>query len=316
MQRKPPRELLEEFNAYIKSDTIFSSKARLLQSLWRDRNGLPIGIHQINKNSQIELGSIIDESYARNYYSNFLTRNIARLVEKEIMNHQKMIQEPRIWNNLLSSQPLAFNLFGELKVEPGYVTTKRILDSFFPGEVGQVENIRFEYSPERKNPDLTNDNSAFDVFIEYRSITHESCFIGIEIKYAENMRDKPAKNRIEYEKVAKQMDIFKGEAYDQLRNTCIQQLWRDHLLAGSMFISTDLYQKGKFAIIYPEENYQCRNAVDKYKNTFKCDDFEEAFFYPISLEDFVSRLQNICDKQWVDDFESRYLDFERIENLI
>lgn len=48
----------------------------------------------------------------------FLTNGIFEIVKFEVKNKHidgKVIKEPRIWNNLLSSQPLAFNLYGELK---------------------------------------------------------------------------------------------------------------------------------------------------------------------------------------------------------
>jgi hypothetical protein len=315
MRRKPPKNQREKFYVDIESDTAFSANARLLQSLWRERNGFPIGYHQKNDEEPTKLGSLIELNSAKKNGSNFLTKEIANLVKKEICHPEKVIQEPRIWNNLLSSQPLAFNLFGELK-EPGYETIKAVLLNYFPGEIEQVEKICFEHSPGRRRRDLTNDSSAFDVFIEYRSTSQEKCFIGIEVKYAENMRDEPAKIRPEYDKVANDTNLFRPEAYDQLRKSNIQQLWRDHLLAASMFISKTLYQKGKFIVLYPEKNRQCYNAITKYKDTFKSTDPKKSFFYPITLENFLSHLKETGRKQWISDFESRYLDFGIIEQLI
>jgi hypothetical protein len=65
-----------------------------------------------------------------------------------------MISEPRIWNNLLSSQPLCFNMFGEKTDDPDLAT--RFLEKVLPGTVTRVD---FEYSTRRGQPD----RSAFDV---------------------------------------------------------------------------------------------------------------------------------------------------------
>jgi len=59
--------------------------------------------------------------------ASFLTEDIGRLVKEEIVRpNKKVIQEPRIWINLLSSQPLAFNLFGELRLEEGFLTANML----------------------------------------------------------------------------------------------------------------------------------------------------------------------------------------------
>ena len=69
--------------------------------------------------------------------------------------------EPRIWNNLLSSQPLCFNLFGELYYDLDLAT--KFFKKLFPDRVSFVTKIDFEYSSRRNKPN----NSAFDVDVEY-----------------------------------------------------------------------------------------------------------------------------------------------------
>jgi hypothetical protein len=91
---------------------------------------------------------------------------------------------------LLSSQPLAFNLFDELK-RNGTLATK-VFKELYPNlEIERIENIVFEHSPGRKDLKYTGDSSAFDVFIEYSTKSEKLSFLGIEVKYAEHLKDKP-----------------------------------------------------------------------------------------------------------------------------
>lgn len=303
MQSKPNAALLDQFSALVKSDTIFAANSRLLQSHWRKSNEFPLE----------KYGNILPAGLAKSSRANYLTKRIGELVEYEMNNlGDRVIGEPRIWNNLLSSQPLAFNLFGELKLEPGFKTIQAVLNELYPGRSAQVTSIEFEYSPSRKSEKYTNDRSAFDVFIEYLSPEGEKCFFGIEVKYSENMQDAPARVRDEYGQVALEMGIFKSECLDELKNTSIQQLWRDHLLAGSMFIKNKDYDRGDFIILYPQDNTNCVRSIEKYQATFNTD---ENYFLSLTIERFHAALEKVSDEKWVSDFYDRYLDFSKLENL-
>jgi len=310
MKYKPQKAILDKFKANVKSDTIFSSNARLLQSIWRTEtfgnDAFP----------EIELGNMLPINFAKSKKANFFSERVGNLVEFEIKCFpEKVIGEPRIWDNLLSSQPLAFNLFGELMLETGLHTATKLFNRLFNGEVKKVTRVEFEYSPSRRNPRYTNDRSAFDVFVEYISTTNKIGFFGIEVKYSENMQDRPAKLKDRYDAIAKKMGIFRENKLDLLKKTNLQQLWRDHLLAGSLFKANNDYEKGHFIILYPKDNIQCENKINQYRKTFKVDDKESSFFYPITLEDFIDELKRVSDANWIKDFFSRYLDFSIIDKL-
>ena len=190
---RPPKETLERFHSYHKTDTDFAASARLLQSMWRERKKLP----------PMTIGSSIPTELAKQNRANFLTDNIGRLVAEEISNARGkggLISEPRIWDNLLSSQPLCFNLFGELHYDPELATL--FFYTLFPEKVETVTKVRFEHSPGRGNKKYTGDNSAFDVFVDY-VCGDKTGFIGIEVKYAESLKEeshKKAKDTFEKHK--------------------------------------------------------------------------------------------------------------------
>jgi hypothetical protein len=157
---RPIKSELAQYHVDYPRDTDFSAYARLLQSKWRERQGF----------SHVNYGNFLETKFAKDSRANFLTKNIQNLVSdqiKKVRSEGGLIGEPRIWNNLLSSQPLCFNLFGELCHDPNFALASQYFKTLFPNKIEVVTGIKFEYSPSRKNEKYTGDSSAFDVFVEY-----------------------------------------------------------------------------------------------------------------------------------------------------
>ena len=127
----------------------------------------------------------------------------------------KLYGQPRIFNDLLSSQPLCFNLFAELAEDLALAT--RVFHRLLPGRVAEVNAIEFEWSPGRGDPKYTADNSAFDVFVRFATPTGRDGFVGIEVKYHESLNDKAAKLRPRYFEVADAMGIFRADSRERLQ---------------------------------------------------------------------------------------------------
>lgn len=301
--RKPDKELRIEYYTDYSGDNVFASKSRLLQSIWRDEKGYEFERY----------GNYLKLDFAKRSGANFLTKGIKEIVEYELANKskdRKVIQEPRIWNNLLSSQPMAFNLFGELKLNKRAAT--EVFKNLFPKrKIKEVTQIEFEYSPERKSEKYTNDSSAFDVFLAYENIDNKSGFFGIEVKYSENLNDKASTHKTRYEEIAKQSGVFDLSKIEDLKRKPIQQIWRDHLLTLSMSKINKDFDFGDFIYLFPKENVNCQNGVNKYERIFK--EKIENHFIPLTIEDFIDELKKVCNEKWVSDFEDRYLKFEKIE---
>lgn len=107
-------QLAHIYFAYEKVDiSPFQRKARLLQSFWRAEKGYDCGLFRGRP-----LGNLLPMPWARESLSNYLTDTIKDVVRQEVLaasNSGKLYGKPRIFNNLLSSQPLCFNLFAELQ---------------------------------------------------------------------------------------------------------------------------------------------------------------------------------------------------------
>ncbi len=70
----------------------------------------------------------------------------------------------------------------------------------------------------------TGDWSALDVYVEYLNSSDEKGFVGIEVKYHENLNDDPAKYKERYAEVAAIMGCFKSDCLDILKRSPLEQI--------------------------------------------------------------------------------------------
>lgn len=292
---------MERFHTDYAGDTPFGAHARLQQSRWRDSRGYP--------RIKDYYGNYIDKDYAKSTGANFLTDNIFALIKQEVGKAPErgaLIGEPRIWNNMLSSQPLCFNMFGELYYDLDLASL--FFRKAFPGKVDKVTAIKFEHSPGRGDNKYTGDRSAFDVFAEYsRGVVRG--FIGIEVKYAETLREESLataekRHRERYDEVSAASGIFKPESIGLLRKPPVSQIWRDHLLAISL---RQDYDEGSFVFLYPALNSHCENGVNEYRALLTSDSEDMTGFLPRHLEEFVRILEEVSCAGWVKDLRDRYI---------
>ena len=298
-------ELARRYHVYVASDgSGFRRAARTLQSVWREKKGYPAGEHNGRT-----LGSRLPADFAKESLANYLTPTIREVVRTELSSSSeqgRLFAVPRIYNDLLSSQPLCFNLFGELVADLDLATD--LFRFLRPAAVEKVTAIRFEHSPGRGDPRFTGDRSAFDVFIEYRHQSGGHGFFGIEVKYHEDLAGKPAEHRPRYDEVAQTMGCFCPDTWPRLRESPLQQIWRDHLLAGAT--KSELgYEDGVFVFLYPSCNTHCKSAVDRYQETLT----DMGTFEVWTLEAVVNALRKISRAPWTEAFHQRYLDFSALE---
>lgn len=303
--RAPIRHILRLHHVDIPTDNAFQRRARLLQALWREHHSLPIGLHRAHP-----LGSRLAMPHAEHRLTNYLTETTRACVRREVLDPiaraHKLYARPRIFDDLLSSQPLCFNLFAELHHDLDLATA--LFRTLLPTRVERVTAIRFEHSPGRGDPRYTGDRSAHDVFVEYTR-GHQRGFVGIEVKYHEDLSDAAATLKPRYEEVADAMAIFRADRRPLLRTTPLQQIWRDHLLAGSIVGAADGFDEGAFGYLYPRDNLRCDAAVRAYIDCLE----DATTFIPWTLEDFVAALRSVGNRPWIEAFHDRYLAFDRVD---
>jgi len=300
--------LAKTYHAYERVDgsgDTFRRRARILQSMWREKQGYEAGEHQGRK-----LGSRLAVPWAEKTLSNYLTETIRSVVRDEVLDagksQGKLYAKPRIFDDLLSSQPLCFNLFGELQRDLELATA--VLRDVTQGRVAEVTAIEFEHSPGRGDAEYIGDRSAFDGYVEFVPRGGGRGFIGIEVKYHEDLKGRPSGHKARYDEVADQMGCFRPDCRERLRLMPLQQIWRDHLLAGAVRRVKE-FDDGWFVFLYPEGNGHCAKAVEAYRACLTCSDT----FADWTLESVLQAIGQHTAAEWVDLFADRYLAFGKID---
>lgn len=315
-QRLPliPGDLLNEHTVNEPGDTRFRAAARLLQALWRSDHKLPIGPHISDDGSVRNLGSRLTRGDAKRG-ANFLSSKLAKLARYESVYCEPgaLIEQERLWTNMLSSQALSFSLFGDLKLDREKAS--RVLRTVWPDLIGTVEDVLFEHSPGRGNKRFTADYTAFDVVVLGSTPEGRRYFVAMEVKYTESMAESPAPLRQRYEELSEGSGVFKDGASPSLRTMPLQQLWREHLLSRAM-LTESLYDVGLFVVVHPERNMQVCEAVAEYKGQLAFESPLKSGFGSVTIEKLLEARRADGDEAFADEFHARYLDIERVERLI
>lgn len=311
-----PLEILKRHHVHEPTDSRFRASARLLQALWRDRHGFPIGYH-VNRTTggRRRLGSRLHPTAAQ-AGANFYSPEVVGLVRRELVYREEgaFIESHRLYENLLSSQPLCFNLFGPLKLDLSLA--QAFFSKLLPDLVHEVEAIEFEHSPGRGDPRYTEDNTAFDVFVRCRTPSRARAFVAIEMKYSESMQATPSAHRPRYDQIAAETGAFVDPGSPALRVAPLQQLWREHLLSLTMQADEAPYAAGCLLLIAPSLNSSCVGAAQLYLRHLQERPNTEPGFRFIALEDCVRTLSEVGGEPLGAWLSERYLDFSPVATMV
>lgn len=272
-------------HVFVPTDHRFKAAARFLQALWREDRDLPIGTHidHANPHRVRRLGSRISIAAGRTG-ANFMTRDIAAVAARALAYREPgaAYDINRLRTNLLSSQPLAFNLFGPLATDPALAT--RFIAELFPGVLTQVTDILFEHSPGRGDPRITADRTAFDVVIRGRTPTGARAFICIEVKYSEVGHDVAPPPHPRHAEIARATPgLFIAPDDPTLTGPACQQLYRQHCLASAM-LTAGLAETATLAFIAPARNQLAHAAAATYNRQLTDPAAGPIPFIPLTLE--------------------------------
>jgi hypothetical protein len=98
--------IARQYDAFEPVDiSTFQRRSRILQSMWRDDHGFPIGIADGRR-----YGARLETAWAKATLANFIGETAKNAVRNEVLDpvksEGKLYGKPRIFDNLLSSQPL------------------------------------------------------------------------------------------------------------------------------------------------------------------------------------------------------------------
>lgn len=301
-----------------KGDSKFVAKCRLLQSIYRVEIGEDEGYIQRGSKRYFYGNYIMNGDKTG---KNFLEDYIFDYAKKRVNNrkHYETIKEERLFNNLLSSQPMAFNLFCPLikMLEEDESSATDILKAALPDyNINKVTKIDLEFIPDNFK-ELTNDLTAMDAIIEFTDNEGIPSFIAIETKYSENLGVNEASRKGKGKETITSLGIFRTGIKERIENKEVNltQIYRNFLLSETYGI--DQNKKAYSIVLAPNEHPTTTDEVNSLKNELK-----EEYRYKISsvnLEDFVLKLIEKSQGKYQATFRAfydRYLNFGKNEIVI
>ena len=311
---------------FVKTDNAFTRKARLLQAIHRKESGSPCGSITKRGTTYYHPNLATDGSETG---CNFLSQEIFEYTKWRIKQKKayETINEDRLFNNFLSSQPMAFNLFVPLmniahtdegRSKLAKVVTEQIINSD-SSTFCKITKVGIEFIPPYYKECL-NDKTAMDAYFLYETPDGKHGIIAIETKYTDILGTNPASNpsfaiRQATENIGiSQLLTDEGIAGITKRDIKLSQVYRNFLLTETVRLHEHLDDSISIILspkenISNEEDESCLIAILKDEYKYK--------FQSVTLESFVSALiREFPDIDIFREFEKRYLDFEQVEKLI
>lgn len=292
-------ELHEILRRIVPTDTRFRRRMRLHQAWWRAKQGFGFGRDRAG-----ELGSLLSPEDAE-AGRNFLTAGIAELAKRSVSRH---IEPKRLKSNLLSSQPMAFNLLGPLSIQPDLA--RKLLEPMI-GESLFVASVELEFTPENKAAHL-NDETSFDALIRYVTREGASGLIAVETKLSEAFSPVTATTKAD-RPIYREVSVESGRYVDPyapvLATSECWQMWRNHLLAEKYCENScppgTLVQSW---VIRHQDDCDSAASIAKYR---ECLAEPERHFREWTLKEIVDLWSAHVPQdhgRWLNAFHERYVD--------
>ena len=239
---------------------------------------------------------------------NFLTPEIFALATDRADNKTGTVDEYRLLHNMLSSQPMCFNLFGYLGLYPSLAT--RTFRALAP-DVAEVTEVRIEYAPEPAK-DYLADRTAFDAFVEYRRQSGGLGFFGIETKLSEPFSQKEYDTAVYRRWTERPSSPWHPEGYPNLQRKAHNQLWRNHLLVYALQEQSD-YERGTIVVTGHPLDTGLEKTIAGYRELLV--DPEELRVWSVDriMEAAEAAIETGAHNEWLVAFRTRYLEMDLSE---
>jgi hypothetical protein len=297
---RPSREELEAAHCWEAEDQIhrrpamsaFRRRTRYHQAQWREANGHPIGSQPYAAQSVEKpvrpVGSRLPLAYARETGANFLTApalEAARARTSFVEPHQSFDHQ-RLWADLLSSETLAFNLFGDLAADIGLAD--RAVHTWWPDVPGTVSDVRFAHSPGRLDPAWLNSLRAFDAAFILNLDDGTQGIVAVDTKYHERSKSETPKpqNLWRTVAVAERAGVFAPGAIDAVKGRSeLAVMWLEHLLLLSMLQHpSDAWTWGRYVVVHPAGNSDVASECARYRDLLA----DRSTFASVTIEELLA----------------------------
>jgi hypothetical protein len=310
--------LAKQYGPLPKDKDAFTARCRLLQSWYRvEMLGQECGPWR--RGAQPVGSSLVDgESTGANFISETAFEYAKQRVADKAENHDLTIEEFRLFNNMLSSQPMCFNLFAEFRAavqETRPDATKVLAAIFSSSLIKSVTDVIVEMIP-TPTKNYINDKTAFDAAIFYTDPNGQPGLASIETKYTDKLGKNPAsKPDVQFELV-RRLGVFTADAlahYEERGG--FDQIVRNLLLTIAYAEKHGLATAANY-VLAPSADVETPERIAELQSRLTEPYRDKIEWLP--LEQVVERGQT-ADALWAADhlkqFYRRYLDFTPIDSL-
>ncbi len=240
-----------------------------------------------------------------------------KVAEKRI-NPDLTIDEHRLFNNMLSSQPMCFNLLADVRFAlqanwPG--TTHLLAAMFAESRMARIKSVDVEMIP-RPVSAYVDDKTAFDALILFDDKHGNQGMAAIETKYTDKLGGNIASKQDRKFALAANLQLLTKEGTSWYRERGFDQIARNLLLTLAFAHRHGIHTASNY-VLGPINDVQTPRMVadlnahltPAYQNCVKW----------LPLEDAVKRGLTVADAYFGDHlhrFHRRYLDFSQIEHLL
>jgi hypothetical protein len=252
--------------------TEFRRLTRFHQAKWRERHGHPIGsqpYRPLPGKPVRSVGSRLTLEYGQETGANLLTDGAlaAARARTSFIERNQSFDHQRLWADLLSSEALAFNLFGDLADDIGHAD--RAAHAWWPDAPGVVSEVRFAHSPGWLDPAYLKSLRSFDAAFVLDAADGTRGIVGIDVYYHEVNKPETPKpeNLWRYREVAERSGAFKPRATAAVEgrsDLCV--MWLTHLLLLSMLQHpSGEWTWGRYVVVYPAGNVDVADLCARYE---------------------------------------------------
>lgn len=294
----------------VKGDDAFKARMRFHQSWLRCQHkpALPAGPHPRTDQAHRLLGNMLTAPDAEANH-NFLTPPIAVYARARQAENPTHIKRDRLLRNLLSSQPMCFNLFAPLALDLDLAG--QLLSSLQDAPVmKRVTRILIEHAPK---PAPLQDRTSHDAFVEYERPDGRLGFLAIETKLTEPFTQAKRDFHQGYSQWQRPGWWWKQGQEVYFSDKQWNQLWRNHLLAYAMLQQPGSpYAECRAAVVYHKLDSACETALAGYGKLLTPQGRATLLDWPLDalIQAWEGAAAGPEVRKWLARFRQRYLDLE------
>jgi hypothetical protein len=288
-----------------KGDSPWMAGCRWLQAWWRDKNGWPTGPRTAGDEKQA--AAMLHEGVDDN--ASYFDLATYEQVEEFFISigYGSVATRDRYLRNLMSSEPIAFNIFGPFTgAADGLLPWVKKFDT----KATAVDEVRFQWAP--KKSVAFPGGSLFDACVVYRAGDSRR-FIGVETKYADDPNVTSLKVRQPNVDATVGSKHWREGADRRLEAAALRQTWLNTLMAQALVDNESEFDRGQVVVLSCEADVATSTATGVVRAELAKPD---TWLTWRSYESVVDALAKSAPAGWAAWFRERYLDFKPVAHKL